>query len=489
MFKRLVFVSGLAVALVSCSSTPVHLTENEIAQYRAPASTLDSMEQKFQNIMQDVSSSTKTKSNYIDRLLNINYRIEGEVVSYEKELDQAIQRRRGDPAYSFTPQSSETYYRMMQLRYLADEQIATIVHIYGRLFETATDVQMPEALRGRAQRILGGLNLSLRQLSGADRIQTLELFDSLKEVAARFKGAALPIPKDRLPATAQVEWLDVEKAFAPYDRDDVSGLRRKHSKETLKNVESATASKEIVLEPLTNIPQADRAPSTEKYAPGTGTYGNIIGRSFPIGLFSLTYDDGPNAGSTVELLDLLKANQAPATMFWLTQNIARHPGVVEKAKMLRFPINSHSWSHQNLVKLGSAGLDKEINQAVSVAQDKVGVQPATGEKSFRFFRCPYGACYSPASPVIRSRLANISLIHAYWTVDSLDWKYSKDPERVYQLTIKGMQAAGRGVVLMHDIHASTVVATRKVLNWLKGQKYRLATLEKAVDEYNKGARQ
>ncbi len=489
MFKRLVFVGTLAFALISCSSTPVQLSENEIAQYRAPASTLDEMEQKFQNIMQDVASSTKTKSNYINRLLNINYRIEGEVSNYERELDQAIQRRRGDPTYSFTPQASETYYRMMQLRFLADEQIASLVHIYGRLFETATDVQLPEPLRGRAQRVLGGLNLSLRQLSGADRLQALVLFDSLKEVASRYRGSALPKPKDRLPASAHAEWQDVEKTFAPFDAEDVSSLRRKHNKQTLKNAEAAAKSNEIALEPLQNVPQSDRSPSSEKYAPGTGTYGNIIGLSFPIGLFSLTYDDGPNAGSTVELLDVLKASGTPATMFWLTQNIARHPATVEKAKKLNFPINSHSWSHQNLVKLGSSGLDKEINQAVTVAQEKIGVQPATGKKSSRFFRCPYGACYSPASPAIRSRLANIGLIHAYWTVDSLDWKYSKDPERVYQLTVKGMQASGRGVVLMHDIHPSTVVATRKVISWLKSQNYRLATLENAVDEYNRGVKQ
>lgn len=488
MFKHLVLLAGFTLALISCSSTPVQLSEAEISQYRAPAATMDELEQKFQNIMQDVSSSTKTKTNYINRLLQINYRIEGEVAGYEQELDQAIQRRKADPNYSFTPQGSQTYYRLMQLRYLADEQVATLVHIYGRLFETATDVQLPEALRGRAQRILGGLNLALRQLSPADRLQSLELFDSLKEVAQRYRGSALPIKKDRLPASENAEWQDVERAFAGFDKDDVSQLRRKYSKETWKQVEAATQSTEIALEPLENVPQSDRAPSSERYAPGTGTYGNIIGLSFPVGLFSLTYDDGPNATSTVELLDLLKNTGTPATMFWLTQNIARHPASVEKAKKLNFPINSHSWSHQNLVKLNGAGLDKEVAQAVSVAQEKVGVQPFNGKKNFRFFRCPYGACYNPKSVEVRSRIARLNLIHAYWTVDSLDWKYAKDPERVYQLTIKGMQASGRGVVLMHDIHASTVVATRKVIAWLKGQKYRLATLENAVDEYNKGVK-
>ncbi len=488
MFKRLLFASSFALALISCSNTPVKLTENEIASYRAPASVMDAMEQKFQTFMQDSSSSTQTKTNYVARLLQINYRIESEVGSYEKELDQAIQRRRGDPSYSFTPQTSETYYRMMQLRFLADRQIDTLQHIYNRLHETALDVQLPQALRSRAAKAIGTFNNSLRQLSGADRLQTVPLFDSLREVARRYRGAALPKVSGRLPASATADWAAVEKSFAAYDKEDLSTLRRKHSKETLKKAEAAASAKDLILEPLQNVPQSDRSPSSERYAPGTGTYGNVIGLSFPVGLFSLTYDDGPNGTSTVELLDFLKANNVPASMFWLTQNIARYPASVEKAKQLRFPINNHSWSHQNLTTQSSAGLDKEINQAVSVAQEKIGTQPFSGKKSFRFFRCPYGACFSPASPAIRARLADLNLIHAFWTVDSLDWKYGKDPERVAQLAIKGMQASGRGVVLMHDIHASTVVATRKVVAWLKTQNYRLATIEAAVDEYNQGVK-
>lgn len=495
MFKRLLLVGASALTVISCSSNQVKLTENEIAQYRAPASTLDEMEQKFQGLMQNVSNSAKVRADLLQRLLQVNYRIEGEVNGYEAELDAAIQRRKGDPTYSFAPQASPTYSRLMQLRYFADKEVTTVAHVYKRLIDTSGDVQLPGALREKANRALNVFHQSLKSLTSADRIQTLELFESLREVARRQKGASVEAAGDRLPASVSQSWASVEKAFAPFESDDISDLSSKHRSETAKKAQKAMSSNDVQLEPMQDpIPQSDRSPSSEKYAPGTGTYGNIIGLSFPVGLFSLTYDDGPNTTSTVELMDVLSSTGTPATMFWLTQMIARNPTSVEKAKSLGFPINSHSWSHQNLVKLGPAGMDKEINQAVTVAQDKVGTQPFNGKKTFRFFRCPYGACFSPANAAVRSRMANMNLIHAFWTVDSLDWKYAKVPDRVYELTVKGMQASGRGVVLMHDIHNSTVGVTRRVIAWAKkenqaGQKIRFATLENAVDEYNKGVRQ
>lgn len=490
MFKNLLLVSSCALAVLSCSSKPVKLSENEIAQYRAPASAIDKMEQQFQMMMQNASSSAKLQVNYIQRLLKINYTIENEILKYEAELDNAIQRRKSDPSYSFTPQTSATYYKMMQLRFLSDEQMETIVHIYNRLYQTKEDVSFPQALRNRAASMVADINRTLTTLSNEDKIQAVQLFEHLRETLNKYHGAALSQTKDRLPASADHEWQKVEKSFAKFDKDDISHLRRKYWNQTLKRAKEIADSNEVQVEEMEGpFPQSDRSPSSEKYAPGTGTFGNIIGRSFPNGLFSLTYDDGPNAGSTIELLDYLHATKTPATMFWQTQNIIKYPASVEKAKKLRFPINSHSWTHANLVKLKSDGLDKEINQAVSVGQDKVGIQPFSGKKSFRFFRCPYGACYNPASPAIRSRLANLDLIHAYWTVDSLDWKYTKDEQRTLQLTIKGMQAAGRGVVLFHDIHPSTVRVTKSLVPWIQKQKFRLATLEGAVDEYNKGVKQ
>jgi peptidoglycan/xylan/chitin deacetylase (PgdA/CDA1 family) len=494
MFKRILMVGALVLPLISCSSKPVHDANHP--EQREPASLEDQYEVAFQNIIQDVSQSARNRTDFLNRIFSLHERTEGEVRLYEAELNRAIRARRRDPNASFDIETSSAYRQIAGLRIALSHQINIMTFIYRRLYQTVTDLSLPEEMRGRAERILNGLNLSLRNLTPVQSLWVEDLMESLDEVALEFESAAVEKKSDRMPASVHNSWREVKQAYAKYEKTGFAKIYEKHRKEIERLGKAAVAANNVEF-PAVQFPKNEgRTPSAERYAPGVGLYGNVIGRSFPAGLYSLTYDDGPNSSSTVRLLDLLKAhrdnvntNGAPATMFWLTKMINANPASVEKAKSLGFPINSHSWSHANLPTLDSAGRQHEINEAITVAQQRVGNQPATGSSTFRFFRCPYGACYSPASPAIRQTLANLNLIHAYWTVDSLDWKYKSNPAKTFDLAKKGMQASGKGVVLFHDIHDGSVEATRMLLNWIKqqnqaGTRIRLKTLEGAVDEYN-----
>jgi peptidoglycan/xylan/chitin deacetylase (PgdA/CDA1 family) len=86
-------------------------------------------------------------------------------------------------------------------------------------------------------------------------------------------------------------------------------------------------------------------------------------------------------------------------------------------------------------------------------------------------------------------IADQGLIHAYWAIDSLDWKNIGQPQRTADLAIKQMQLVKKGAILIHDIHESSVDATQIILKWIKaqnsgGSKIRLVDLETAVDEVN-----
>ncbi len=82
-------------------------------------------------------------------------------------------------------------------------------------------------------------------------------------------------------------------------------------------------------------------------------------------------------------------------------------------------------------------------------------------------------------------IANLGQVHAYWRIDSLDWKLMNGP-KIADLVIKQMQLQDHGVILMHDIHTPTVEATRLILQWLKkqnsgtGAKYRFVTMPEAT---------
>ena len=60
-----------------------------------------------------------------------------------------------------------------------------------------------------------------------------------------------------------------------------------------------------------------------------------------------------------------------------------------------------------------------------------------------------------------------------WDVDSLDWK-SKNEAAI--LTEIQREVKNGSIILMHDIHAESVNALPKVIDYLKGQGYDFVTI-------------
>jgi peptidoglycan/xylan/chitin deacetylase (PgdA/CDA1 family) len=232
-------------------------------------------------------------------------------------------------------------------------------------------------------------------------------------------------------------------------------------------------------EKLTIMDQSGRVPQSElKFKPSIGPEGNVYGLAFPKNVWALTYDDGPNPKYTPEILKNLETLGIKATFFWLAENVIRYQSIVDLVKEKGMPRENHSWTHPQLPKLDDAGLRKEIIQSTEVDTKAYGEQP-------RFFRCPYGAGNSV--PRVRKMIADLNMIHVFWNVDTLDWQ-DKDPDSIVARAKKQMEVAGRGVILFHDIHPQSVIASKKLVEWsqtLKDQNaIRWVTLPEIVDEMN-----
>ena len=93
------------------------------------------------------------------------------------------------------------------------------------------------------------------------------------------------------------------------------------------------------------------------------------------------------------------------------------------------------------------------------------IKAATGEEP-RLFRPPYGAIDD------RVRAAT-SLSPVLWDMDTLDWK-SHDPAKVAQTVVS--QAEPNDVVLIHDIHPTSVAAVPEILRTLTAQGYHFVTV-------------
>jgi peptidoglycan/xylan/chitin deacetylase (PgdA/CDA1 family) len=177
---------------------------------------------------------------------------------------------------------------------------------------------------------------------------------------------------------------------------------------------------------------------------------------------ALTFDDGPGE-YTGKLLDLLRARGVRATFFVVGQMVAADKGGHNTRRIVAegHEIGNHSWSHPDLTRLPDHALRFQIEHTDDVVEKLTGVR-------MRVMRPPYGSTNRRvAAEARREGLAQI-----LWSVDTLDWR-----DRVPAIVARRAGKAGVGsIVLMHDIHRSTVEAVPRVLDVLAHKGYTLVTI-------------
>ena len=179
---------------------------------------------------------------------------------------------------------------------------------------------------------------------------------------------------------------------------------------------------------------------------------------------ALTFDDGPNPTTTTQALDTLSKYGIKATFFVLGKNVSGNEEILKRMKADGHVIGNHSWSHPVLSKLSLDEAKKQITDTEAALTKVLG-------SSSKLMRPPYGAITDD----IRNSL-DLSFI--MWDVDSLDWK-SKNEASI--LTEIQREVKNGSIILMHDIHAETVNALPKVIDYLKGQGYDFVTIPDLLD--------
>lgn len=177
---------------------------------------------------------------------------------------------------------------------------------------------------------------------------------------------------------------------------------------------------------------------------------------------ALTFDDGPGP-HTERLLGMLTSTGARATFFMQGVNVRANPGVARRvANTPGMEVANHSSTHPQLTGVGSAQLRREV------VGNHATIQEATG-RNVTVFRPPYGA----RNAAVDAMAAEAGEAVILWDVDTLDWK-----TRSATATRKAVadQARAGSIVLMHDIHGSTVDAVPGIISDLQGQGYVLVTV-------------
>lgn len=152
---------------------------------------------------------------------------------------------------------------------------------------------------------------------------------------------------------------------------------------------------------------------------------------------ALTFDDGPEPGSTDRVLDALVAAGAHATFFALGSQARAHPDLIRRMAAEGHTVGLHGDRHRTVVFASPARLRAELEGA------RAAVVAAAPGAAPRFYRPPCGLRRPGLVREVRRRGFALAL----WNLDSRDYNPGR-PEAVAERVLS-LAAPGK-IVLMHD---------------------------------------
>ena len=179
-------------------------------------------------------------------------------------------------------------------------------------------------------------------------------------------------------------------------------------------------------------------------------------------MVALTFDDGPGK-DTDRLLEALKKYNARATFFMLGNNAKNYGSVIKKMKDMNCELGNHSTTHAQLTKLSAEAIKKEIQTTSEYIKNAAGVGPTV-------MRPPYGAVNATVKQ-------NVGLPMILWSVDTLDWKTKSTPKTVESI----MTAKDGDIILLHDIHTTSVDAAIEAIPKLIEKGFQLVTVSEMAE--------
>jgi peptidoglycan/xylan/chitin deacetylase (PgdA/CDA1 family) len=180
----------------------------------------------------------------------------------------------------------------------------------------------------------------------------------------------------------------------------------------------------------------------------------------------LTFDDGPLPPYTNAILDTLASQCVKASYFLVGQMARSYPYLVRRIYNAGHTVGTHSLDHPlAFERLAPARLRQEVEGGIAYVDAAIGDAKAVAP----FFRIPGFKRSNAIDNFLKSR----SLVN--WSADVVadDWFKGITPQKIVQRAIQRLEAKGRGILMLHDIHPATVMALPALLKELKDRGYRV----------------
>lgn len=176
-------------------------------------------------------------------------------------------------------------------------------------------------------------------------------------------------------------------------------------------------------------------------------------------LIALTFDDGPSPYTTPRLLDVLKGRDVKATFFVLGTMAQKSPEILRREANDGHEVASHTMYHNQLTLLSANQIRAEAVEMDRIFTEILGTRPP-------FTRPPYGAF----NAAVGEALGQPAVL---WSIDPRDWA-----DRNASIVCSRVTGAARdgAIILVHDIHATTVDAVPCIIDTLRSWGYEFVTV-------------
>jgi peptidoglycan/xylan/chitin deacetylase (PgdA/CDA1 family) len=179
----------------------------------------------------------------------------------------------------------------------------------------------------------------------------------------------------------------------------------------------------------------------------------------------LTFDDGPIPPRTDKILEMLATECVKATYFIVGTMAREYPQIVKRIYDAGHTVGTHSMSHP--IPFKRQGVEKtraQIDDGIKATEAALGNDRAIAP----FFRFPGFGNTDHGETHLEQR----GLMTWGADIPADDWRKIGGAE-VAKRAMRRLDAKGKGILLLHDIHQRTVDALPTILKELKAGGYRI----------------
>ena len=178
-------------------------------------------------------------------------------------------------------------------------------------------------------------------------------------------------------------------------------------------------------------------------------------------MVALTFDDGPLAGCTDRILDILAQNGAKATFFIQGKQAVLYPELVARASAMGCEIGNHTYNHKDLTALSDQDVLAQIESVNELVTQITGA-------GCSLVRPPHGRGWRDSHVL---ELVPYPLI--MWSIDTKDWS-TRNAAKTIDAVLDEVKDGD--IILMHDVYTETVEAAQKIIPELVARGYKLTTV-------------